>query len=138
MPRGERPRLTCLFPSFPSLATRFLITRRQKLLPLIKQWDTNLARVQLIQRGGRFQIIAFFHQFRHWKCLNFEITALDETEKMEQKGESGVRIRDAKYALPLNESGSGEGELPSSLCLDELEFPSEHSDVAIMFGDVIG
>ncbi|KAL3450265.1 hypothetical protein BJX65DRAFT_294034 [Aspergillus insuetus] len=84
-----------------------------------------------------FQIIAFFHQFRHWKCLNFEVTALDETEKMEQKGESGVRIKDAKYALPLNESGSGAGELPSSLCLDELEFPTEHSDVAIMFGDVI-
>ncbi|KAL3490611.1 hypothetical protein BJX62DRAFT_237896 [Aspergillus germanicus] len=123
---------------YDGLATRFLITRRRKLLPLIKQWDTNLARVQLIQQGGRFQIIAFFHQFRHWKSLNFEITALDETEKMEQKGERGVRIRDAKYALPLNESGSGEGELPSSLCLDELEFPTEHSDVAIMFGDVTG
>ncbi|KAJ0421553.1 hypothetical protein BJY00DRAFT_323091 [Aspergillus carlsbadensis] len=126
---------------FDGLATRFLITRRRKLLPLLKQWDTNLARIQLIQRGGRSQIIAFFHAFRHWKCLNFEVTALDETEKMDQKGECGVRIRDAKYALPPSELAGGSGDhdrgLPTSVCLDELDFPTEHSDVAIMFGDAV-
>jgi hypothetical protein len=59
---------------------------------------------------------------------------------MGQKGECGVRIRDAKYALPQPETGSSgdDRELPGSVCLDELEFPTEHSDVAIMFGDVIG
>ncbi|KAL2820431.1 hypothetical protein BJX63DRAFT_444668 [Aspergillus granulosus] len=107
---------------FDSLATRFLITRRRKLLPLMKQWDTNLTRVQLIQQGNKVQIVAFCHQFRHWKCLNFQ----------SRRVSGGVRVKDAKYAL--HQPGP-DSELPGSVCLDELEFPTEHSDIAIMFGD---
>ncbi|KAL4924717.1 uncharacterized protein BDV17DRAFT_295212 [Aspergillus undulatus] len=120
---------------FDGLATRFLITRRRKLLPLMKQWDTNLTRVQLIQQGSKVQIVAFCHQFRHLKCLNFQVKTLDEVEKIEQKGEWGVRVKDAKYAL--HQPGP-DSELPSSVCLDELEFPTEHSDIAILFGNTTG
>ncbi|KAL4768026.1 hypothetical protein BDW60DRAFT_220068 [Aspergillus nidulans var. acristatus] len=125
---------------FDSIATRFLITRRRRLLPLLKQWDTNIARVQVVQQGNKFQIVAFFHSFRHWKCLNFRVTELDEFESVEQPGEWGVRIIDAKYALPQPQSGNGsdsELSVSDSVCLDELEYPTEHDDVAIMFGDAL-
>ncbi|KAL4993617.1 hypothetical protein BDV10DRAFT_198181 [Aspergillus recurvatus] len=122
---------------FDSMSTRFLITRRRRLLPLLKQWDTNIARVQVIQQGNKVQIVAFFHNFRRWKCLNFQVTALDEFESVEQKGEWGVRVNDAKYALPQPESGC-EPDVPDSVCLDELEYPTEHDDIAVMFGDEMG
>lgn len=114
-----------------SLATRFLITRRRKLVPLMKQWDTNLTRVQLIQQGSKVQIVAFCYQFRHLKCLNFQVKVLGEVEKIEHKGEWGVRVEDAKYAV--HQPGP-DSELPSSVSLDEPEFPTEHSDIAVMFG----
>ncbi|KAL4794305.1 hypothetical protein BDV19DRAFT_399473 [Aspergillus venezuelensis] len=118
---------------FDSLAARFIITRRRKLLPLTKKWDTNITRVQVVKQRNKVQIVAFFYQFARWKTLKFLISIVDEFEKVEQKGEYGILIKDAKYAPPQDDT-----KPPGYVCLSELEYPTEHDDITIFFEDAAG
>ncbi|THC89564.1 hypothetical protein EYZ11_010988 [Aspergillus tanneri] len=115
---------------FDGLATQFLISRRRKMIPIHKQWEANLTRVQVVQQGIKIQIVAFFYQFHRWKSINFAVKSTDEFEKVDQKGEWGIRFKDAKYALPRPDTQTSD-----YVCLDELAFPTEHDDIGILFQD---
>ncbi|KAI9045969.1 uncharacterized protein KD926_005913 [Aspergillus affinis] len=116
---------------FDTVATRFFITRRRKLLSTLKHWDANITRIQVVQRGTKTQVVAFFHQFKLWKCINFAVKNMDEFERVDQKGEWGVRIKEAKYAPPAADSGVS---WYGFVCLEEMEYPTEHDDMIVMFG----
>ncbi|KAK1145023.1 hypothetical protein N8T08_004738 [Aspergillus melleus] len=116
---------------FDTVASRFFITRRRKLLSTLKHWDANITRIQVVQRGTKIQIVAFFHQFKLWKCINFAVKNMDEFERVDQRGEWGVRIKEAKYAPPTVDSGVS---WYGFVCLEEMEYPTEHDDMIVMFG----
>lgn len=60
---------------------------------------------------------------------------MDRFEKVDQKGEWGVRMREAKYAAPVTDP---DVSWYGFVCLDELEYPSEHDDMVFMFGQPTG
>ncbi|PLB51522.1 hypothetical protein P170DRAFT_352162 [Aspergillus steynii IBT 23096] len=120
---------------FDTVATHFYISRRRKLISTMKHWDANITRIQVVQRGTKIQIVAFFHQFRLWKCVSFGVKNMDEFERLDQRGEWGVRIKEAKYAAPVADP---EVSWYGFVCLDEMEYPTEHDDMVVMFGQPTG
>ena len=71
---------------------------------------------------------------------------MDTFEKTEKSGKFGLKMVDAKFALPVDER-RGEGKMQKAegrltgwtgtkrrfVCLDEIEYPGEHDDILIMF-----
>ena len=60
---------------------------------------------------------------------------MDEFERVDQRGEWGVRIKEAKYAPPAADSGVS---WYGFVCLEEMEYPTEHDDMIVMFGQPTG
>jgi hypothetical protein len=61
--------------------------------------------------------------------MNFMLKGTDTYESLNRSGKIGVRIVDAKFALPKRE----EEEASRFVCLDMPEYPSEHDDITITF-----
>lgn len=61
--------------------------------------------------------------------MNFVLKGTDTYESANRSGKIGVRIVDAKFALPKRE----EEEASRFVCLDMPEYPSEHDDITISF-----
>lgn len=71
---------------------------------------------------------------------------MDVFEKTDKGGKFGLKLVDAKFALPVEER-RGEGKMQKAegrlvgwtgvkrrfVCLDEIEYPGEHDDVLITF-----
>lgn len=88
-----------------------------------------MARIQIVQQEKVVQLIAFLNDFNHGKCMNFVLKGTDTLESFGRSGKFGVRIVDAKFALPKTDDD------PASnfVCLDMPEYAIEHDDISITF-----
>ncbi|WEW59010.1 hypothetical protein PRK78_004478 [Emydomyces testavorans] len=81
-----------------------------------------------------FQLVVFFSDFSHGKCMNFVLKSTDTFESCQRSGKYGIKLVDAKFALPkANDDGSGD-----FVCLDIPEYPGEHDDITIWFDSESG
>jgi hypothetical protein len=100
------------------------------VVPIHKKWEGSGARIQVVHQHKTAQLLIFFgNDFSHGKCMNFILKSTDNYESFNRSGKVGVRIVDAKFALPktaADESGR-------FVCLDMPDYPSEHDDINIVF-----
>lgn len=104
------------------------------VVPIHKKWEASLARIQVVRQERVTQLLAFFSDFPHGTCMNFVLKGTDLLESFGRSGRFGVRIIDAKFALPKKDDD------PASdfLCLDMPEYPIEHDDITITFDTEAG
>lgn len=112
-----------------SMATSFSISRRRSMVPIYKKWEASLARVQIVRQEKIVQLLAFFGEFQHGTCMNFVLKSTDIMEPFGRSGKFGIRMVDAKFALPKKDQDPG----ADFVCLDMPEYPIEHDDIAISF-----
>ncbi|KAL5337443.1 hypothetical protein BJX70DRAFT_389226 [Aspergillus crustosus] len=114
---------------FDSVASSFMISRRRMVVPITKKWESTMARIQIVRHDKVVQLLAFLNDFSHGRCMNFALKSTDTMEPFNRSGKFGVRIVDAKFALPKTDDD------PSSefVCLDMPDYPSEHDDITIAF-----
>ena len=99
------------------------------VVPIHKKWEANLARIQIVQQDKVIQLIAFLNDFNHGKCMNFVLKGTDTLESFGRPGKFGVRVLDAKFALPR----TADDPTADYVCLDMPEYPLEHDDITIVF-----
>ncbi|KAJ5180905.1 hypothetical protein N7492_004115 [Penicillium capsulatum] len=114
---------------YDGTASCFSISRRRSVVPIYKKWETNLARIQIVRHENVVQLLAFFAEFHHGTCMNFVLKGTDHIESFGRSGKFGIRIIDAKFALPRKDNDPGS----DFVCLDMPEYPIEHDDIAITF-----
>lgn len=114
---------------FDGVASSFMISRRRMVVPIYKKWEASLARLQIVQQEKVVQLVAFLADFNHGRCMNFVLKGTDTLESFGRSGKFCIRLVDAKFALPKTEDD------PASdfVCLDMLDYPSEHDDITIAF-----
>ncbi|KAF2996255.1 hypothetical protein E8E13_004171 [Curvularia kusanoi] len=131
---------------FDGIASTFSISRRRMVVPIYKQWTANTIRLQIVHQDNVIQLLAFFEDFSHADAMNFRLSSMDTFEKKDSGGKFGVKLVDAKFALPVDQR-RGEGKMQKAegrltgwagvkrrfVCLDEIEYPGEHDDILIMF-----
>ncbi|KAL6704705.1 hypothetical protein ACN47E_007987 [Coniothyrium glycines] len=131
---------------FDGIATTFSISRRRMVVPIYKQWTATTIRIQVVRQDNIIQLLAFFEDFSHADAMNFQLRTTDTFEKSDKSGKFGVKLVDAKFALPVEER-RGEGKMQKEegrltgwsgtkrrfVCLDEIEYPGEHDDILIQF-----
>lgn len=135
----------------PSIASTFSISRRRMVVPIYKQWTANTIRLQIVHQDNVLQLLAFFDDFSHADAMNFRLSSMDTFEKKDSGGKFGLKLVDAKFALPVDQR-RGEGKMQKAegriagwtgtkrrfVCLDEIEYPGEHDDILIMFDSAEG
>lgn len=116
------------------------------VVPIYKQWTANIIRLQVVEQDNIIQLLAFFEEFSHADAMNFQLRVTDTFEKTDKGGKFGLKLVDAKFALPVEER-RGEGKMQKEegrltgwagtkrkfVCLDEIEYPGEHDDILIQF-----
>lgn len=112
-----------------SVASTFAISRRRMVVPIYKKWETNGARIQVIQQEKTVQLVSFFSDFSHGKCMNFALKSTDIFESFTRAGKFSLKIVDAKFALPK----SLDDETADFVCLDMPDYPGEHDDITLTF-----
>ncbi|KAJ5496218.1 Cys/Met metabolism pyridoxal phosphate-dependent enzyme [Penicillium fimorum] len=114
---------------YDGMATSFTISRRRSMVPIYKKWEASLARVQIVRQEKVVQMLAFFGDFQHGTCMNFVLKGTDIMESFGRSGKFGIRMVDAKFALPKKDDN------PASnfVCLDMPEYPIEHDDLTVTF-----
>ncbi|KAH8719149.1 hypothetical protein GQ44DRAFT_712607 [Phaeosphaeriaceae sp. PMI808] len=131
---------------FDGIAATFSISRRRMVVPIYKQWTANTIRIQIVEQDNILQLLAFFEDFSHADAMNFQLRSMDTFEKSDKGGKFGLKLVDAKFALPVEER-RGEGKMQKEVgrltgwagikrkfvCLDEIEYPGEHDDILIQF-----
>ncbi|KAI9840841.1 MAG: hypothetical protein M1838_003879 [Thelocarpon superellum] len=117
-----------------SRASTFAISRRMMLVSMHKKWECNLVRMQIVRQDRVWQLVVFFEDFSHGKCMNFQLKSTDFYESFTKSGKYMTRLVDAKFALPKGE----ESESQAFVCLDMPEYPSEHDDIHIAFDSEAG
>lgn len=104
------------------------------VVPIHKKWEATLARIQVVKQDKVYQLLVFFNDFNHGKCMNFVVKGTDHLEASSRGGKFGVRIVDAKFALPKVDDDPGS----DFVCLDMPEYPMEHDDITIAFDSESG
>jgi len=128
------------------IAATFAISRRRMVVPIYKQWTASKIRLQIVEQDNIIQLVAFFQDFSHADAMNFQLKSMDVFEKLEKGGKPCVRLVDAKFPLPVEERrgegkmGKAEGKISGwagmkrkFICLDAIEYPTEHDDITISF-----
>jgi hypothetical protein len=130
--------LTGFIVLFDGVPSSFNISRRRMVVPIYKKWDAATTRLQVVQREKTIQLVAFFENFSHGDCMNFALKSTDVFESSSRSGKFSLRIVDAKFAMPKMQ-GEGENARESEfVCLDMPEYPGEHDDITIVFGNEEG
>lgn len=111
------------------LATFFSISRRRMVVPIYKRLEATLARVQIIRDDDHIQLLLFLADFVHGKCMNLFLKGTDTYEMFEKSKKFYVRFVDAKFAMPKTDDEEGW----DMICLDLVEYPTEHDDIMIGF-----
>ncbi|ORY08666.1 hypothetical protein BCR34DRAFT_488427 [Clohesyomyces aquaticus] len=134
---------------FDGIASNFSISRRRMVVPIYKQWTATNIRLQVVSQDNIIQLLAFFEDFSHADAMNFQLKTMDVFEKTDKSGRPGIKLVDAKFALPVEER-RGEGKMGKEegkisgwagmkrkfVCLDVIEYPGEHDDISIQFDSV--
>jgi hypothetical protein len=77
------------------------------VVPIYKRWEASATRLQVVQQAKQHQLLAFFEDFSHGRCMNFQLKGTDAYEGfIGRAGKPTVRLVDAKFALPRGESSS--------------------------------
>lgn len=118
-----------IFADQTSMTTSFTISRRRSMVPIYKKWEAALARVQIVRQEKVVQMLAFFGDFQHGTCMNFVLKGTDIMESFGRSGKFGIRMVDAKFALPKKD----ENPASNFVCLDMPEYPIEHDDLTVTF-----
>ncbi|MCJ1453816.1 hypothetical protein MMC28_004165 [Mycoblastus sanguinarius] len=116
---------------YDGIAISFAIARRRTVVPIYKRLEARTARLQVIQQDKVVQLLAYFKDFSLGACMSFALKVTDTFETANKSGTSYLRIVDAKFALPKTESDPSR----EFVCLDTPEYPGEHDDITIGFGD---
>lgn len=111
------------------VASTFAISRRRMVVPIYKRWEANGARIQIIQQEKTVQLVSFFGDFSHGKCMNFALKSTDIFESFSRSGKFSIKIVDAKFALPK----SSDDDTSGFVCLDMPDYPGEHDDITLTF-----
>lgn len=120
---------------FDGPVSSFSISRRRMVVPLQKKWAAASTRLQILQKEPHsVQLAVFFKAFDHGTCMNFVLKGTDVFETSSKSGSFFLRIVDAKFALP---KGPEDPER-DFICLDDMEYPSEHDDIIIAFDNEEG
>jgi hypothetical protein len=124
---------------YDGTATSFAISRRRMVVPIYKKWDATSTRIQIVRQQRVVQLLAFFKDFSHGECMNFTLKGTDVFESLSRGGKVGVRIVDAKFALPKGgETDKDRGKSSLGVCLDMPDYPGEHDDITISFSSDAG
>lgn len=119
---------------FDGIAAAFAISRRRMVVPIHKKWEAGWTRIQVVQQDKSMQILAFFTEFHHGRCMNFALKGTDVFETFSRSGKAGLKIVDAKFPLPrVGEDGEDAPEDTAFVCLDLPDLPGEHDDISILF-----
>ena len=110
------------------------ISRPRMVVPVHKHWEASSPRLQILRQDKTVQLVAFFQDFNHGACMNFVLKVTDVFETFARSGAFSLRIVDAKFALPKSETDSAR----DFVCLDQLDYPTEHDDIVIGFDDEEG
>lgn len=127
--------LTSSIVRYDGYATSFSIARRRMLVPVYTQWKASIVRLQIVSsaNGKAVKLAAFFKDFRHASAMIFEIKPTDVFESFNSRqGRFGVRLVDAKFALPKKTALADDGN-EGFVDFRNLEYPGEHDDIAISF-----
>jgi hypothetical protein len=149
---GFQAAVTSFNVKYDGLARDFTISRRRPVTALSKhkRLEAGATRVQVVSHDNDkvVQLLAFFDDtFTYAEAIGFVLKGMDVFERYDGKhsggkGKFGVRLVDAKFALPKLEKTKG-GQRPEDLerpyiCLDMPEFPGENDDIWIGFDDEDG
>uniref|UniRef100_A0A4E9EI05 Uncharacterized protein n=1 Tax=Gibberella zeae TaxID=5518 RepID=A0A4E9EI05_GIBZA len=120
---------------FDALAVTFAIQRRRMVVPIHKKWEAGYTRIQVIRNeDGQLQLLAFFEDFHHGHCMNFQLKGTDVYEGVQRSSKSGIKFIDAKFPLPrLPADKDGDYDDMAFVCLDLPDLPGEHDDISILF-----
>jgi hypothetical protein len=122
---------------FDGTAATFAISRRRMVVPIHKKWEAGATRIQVVQQDGVSQLLAFFEDFSHGKCMGFHLKGTDVFESFNRSGKAGLKIDDAKFPLPKTLAPDADSAQQAAdaafLCLDLPELPGEHDDISILF-----
>lgn len=115
---------------YDGMAASFAISRRRMVVPIHKKWEAAGVRLQLMIQNKTVQLVAFFgNDFSHGRCMNFVLRGTDNYESSSRSGKYTIRIVDAKFALPKRNDEEASG----FVCLDLLDYATEHDDITIGF-----
>lgn len=121
---------------FDGIASAFAISRRRMVVPIHKKWEAGATRVQVVQQDSVTQLLAFFNDFAHGRCMSFTLKGTDVFESFGKAGKAGVKFDDAKFPLPKTLADSEDARAAAEaafICLDLPELPGEHDDISITF-----
>jgi hypothetical protein len=119
---------------FDGMAAAFAIARRRMVVPIHKKWEAGWTRVQVAQHDKMLQVLFFFADFHHGRCMNFALKGTDVYETFSRSGKAGLKIVDAKFPLPrVGEEGEEDSDDMAFACLDLPDLPGEHDDISILF-----
>ncbi|GAB1310087.1 Trans-sulfuration enzyme protein [Madurella fahalii] len=122
---------------FDGIASAFAISRRRMVVPIHKKWEAGATRIQVVSQDGVAQLLAFFEDFSHGRCMGFHLKGTDVFESFSRGSKTGLKIVDAKFPLPkvlaAEADGAQEAADAAFLCLDLPELPGEHDDISILF-----
>jgi hypothetical protein len=120
---------------YDGYAASFSIARRRMLVPVYTQWKASIVRLQIVSsaNGKVVKLAAFFKDFRHASAMIFEVKPTDVFESFtSRQGRFGVRLVDAKFALPRKTALADDGN-EGFLDFRTLDYPGEHDDITISF-----
>ncbi|KFZ18445.1 hypothetical protein V501_01222 [Pseudogymnoascus sp. VKM F-4519 (FW-2642)] len=120
---------------YDGYAASFSIARRRMLVPVYTQWKASIVRLQIVSsaNGKVVKLAAFFKDFRHASAMILEVKPTDVFESFtSRQGRFGVRLVDAKFALPKKTALADDGN-EGFLDFRTLEYPGEHDDITISF-----
>ncbi|KAF4633139.1 hypothetical protein G7Y89_g4976 [Cudoniella acicularis] len=117
---------------YDGVVSSFSISRRRMMIPIHKEWSPPFTRIQILRRGKRAQLAAFFEGFSHGRCMNFALKRTDIFEKCVKGGKIFLKMPDAKFSIPKGGKGD-ESAGGGFVCLDLLEYPGEHDNIYIGF-----
>jgi hypothetical protein len=126
---------------FDGNASTFAISRRRMVVPIHKKWEAGTTRIQVVQQDKIVQLLAFFEDFSHGKCMSFVLKGTDVFECFGKGSKAGVKFDDAKFPLPRVVAGENSIQDTADtafVCLDLPELPGEHDDISITFANEAG
>jgi hypothetical protein len=133
--------LTAFKVVFDGIASTFAISRRRMVVPIHKKWEAGATRIQVVQQAKVIQLMAFFDDFSHGRCMSFALKGTDVFESFGKGSKSGVKFVDAKFPLPRVVAGENTIQDTADtafVCLDLPELPGEHDDISITFESEAG
>lgn len=130
---------------YDGLSTSLAISRRRMVVPIYKKWDSGLCRIQVVRQEKINMLCAWFEGWSKGECMNFALKETDVFESIGKGSDWGLRIVDAKFALPSGgeehrseSNGKEVSPWTKGVSFDSPEYPGEHDDILLSFESEAG